>query len=231
MPRRTSRAGTSSLRTASLHDRPTRARCRASAAIVALLAEHAFGRGLRGRGLVDGLAGDEVDGLEHRVHRAADRGAVAALVPRRQLEVASVLGQPGSTRRGGLGGEVASAGRPHDAGSRAVRERGGRAAATPRRPTARIGTVAVGDATTAGVVSGHRARVPSSAAPRGRGPRAAPRGSTSCGRSGRARAPGGAPTRPGGRVRAVQRRRRAAAASRGSPSARRSACSARTRRW
>src|SRR6185437_16981499 len=54
---------------------------------------------LRRRGLVEPVTGGEIDGLQDRVHGAAERGAVPALVPGRQLEITRALVQPGVERR------------------------------------------------------------------------------------------------------------------------------------
>ena len=123
--RRTSRGGS--------RGRPPRAPCRsrarsgASAAMSSSSPMIAFGRGLGGGGGVDAVAGREVDRLEHRVHRAPDRGAVAALVPRRQLEVARLLGQAG----------VARPRRRRSAASPRQRGGGARRVGRRRRPSAR----------------------------------------------------------------------------------------------
>ena len=184
------------------------------------------------RRLVDAGAGREVDGLEHGVDGAADRGAVAALVPRRQLEVARVLRQAriGRAAARPRRDRVAMARWPattvwrRPVGERMVARR------APLPTTARDS----GRARRGGAARADRARcaVASSAASQcGASPpraTAARRGSTAT-VVGRACAP--AVHRDDEVVaRAGAARRRAAAASRGSPSARRSACSARTPR-
>ena len=65
---------------------------------------HAFGEDLGGDGIGEAAAGGQVDGLQDAVHGPADRGAVSALVPRREFQVAGVF------RQSGIGGLAERAG-------------------------------------------------------------------------------------------------------------------------
>ena len=71
-----------------------------------LAADDALGRGLGRGGVVEAGAGGQVDRLEHGVDGPADGGAVAALLPRRLVEVDAALGQPGVVEGAGLRVEV-----------------------------------------------------------------------------------------------------------------------------
>ena len=56
---------------------------------------HAFGEDLSGDGVGEAAAGGQVDGLQDAVYGPADRGAVSALVPGREFQVAGVFRQSG----------------------------------------------------------------------------------------------------------------------------------------
>ena len=95
-----------------------------------------LGLALRGDGVVEAVAGGEVDRLQHAVHGPADRRAVAALQPRRQVEVARPLlrARRSSSLVGGRAPPSSvERGRPRCVGRAATRlaERGGRARPAP----------------------------------------------------------------------------------------------------
>ena len=177
----------------------------------------------------------QVAELQHPVHGAADAGAVAATLPRRQLDVDRTLveagvvdlvalagtgeflrqpgrGDAGATRRGGehpvaLGGPGVVVG-PID---------GAEARSTGRGHPSQLDIGAAGRPTSA-----RRRRLPTAARPRSAAPS---RRSRRCSSS----AHHGAATRPGGRRRGCTRRT-AGGVARRRPSARRSAAAPRTRR-
>ena len=59
---------------------------------------HAFGENLGGDRIGEAAAGGQVDGLQDAVDGPADRGAVSALVPGREFQVAGVFGESGIGR-------------------------------------------------------------------------------------------------------------------------------------
>ena len=120
---------------------------RTSAVTTSVYSTTPFGHALRGDGVVQAGAGGQVDHLQDAVHGPADRGAVAALRPRRQLEVAGALRRARRRRpgpRAGIGAlQPGRALRRRSTGSRP------RAAVDPAPATRSYGGGAAGRSATA----------------------------------------------------------------------------------
>ena len=189
-----------------------------------LVADDPLRRRLGGRRSLESLARRQIDDLEHAVDRPTDGRAVAAAVPGGQVEVAGVLGE---TRIGRLGRLRSQRGRGEPLVGRAPpANAASRWAAQLARSSGGVGCGGRGGRGGTGTASASRKRtgVPSAARRRARPPSAAP------GRRRAACARRGAPTPRGGRAPGWPPRT-AGAVARGTPSARRSAGSARRPAW